>query len=221
MYKIPGGPTTQVTDNAKIKSWPQIGDGRIVWSSQEVADSVMPGEIELYDIAAPPGTEPTTISAAVDPDGDLDDHSPLIGNNQVVWVQTGLYENVRASSNRPANNMSKCRTSESNKNCGYKNTLFIHDLTPTGATYPAPDDFTIDFGPTRSGNLSITTKFDGNDREIFLNHLGLRRNEQITDNDVEEKHPAIHGNHLVWVAGQGAEQEIYLGIYQGSFYSQP
>ena len=35
---------------------------------------------------------------------------------------------------------------------------------------------------------------------------------QITDNDVEEKHPKIHGNHLVWVSGQGAEQEIYLGI---------
>jgi hypothetical protein len=171
----------------------------------------MPGEIELYDIAAPPGTEPTTISVAVDPDGDLDDHSPLIGNNQVVWVQTGLYENVGASSNQPANNMVKCSTPQGNKNCGYKNTLFIHDLT-TGATYPAPDDFTIDFGPTRSGNLSITTKFDGNDREIFLNHLGRRRNTQITDNDVEEKHPAIHGNHLVWVSGQGAEQEIYLGI---------
>jgi hypothetical protein len=35
---------------------------------------------------------------------------------------------------------------------------------------------------------------------------------QITDNGVDEKQPKIHGNHLVWVSGRGAEQEIYLGI---------
>jgi hypothetical protein len=28
----------------------------------------------------------------------------------------------------------------------------------------------------------------------------------------DEKHPKIHGNHLVWVSGRGADQEIYLGI---------
>ena len=65
---------------------------------------------------------------------------------------------------------------------------------------------------TQDGNLSITTKFDGHDNEIFLSHQRLRKNIQITDNDVEENHPKIHGNHLVWVSGRGAEQEIYLGI---------
>jgi hypothetical protein len=182
MYEISTGQITQVTDNEKIKSWPQISDGQVVWAAQEVAESVLPGEIELYEIDT--GTI-ATISASVDPEGNLDDNTPLIGNNDVIWVQTGL-DNIQT-------------------------TIFIHDLT-TGATYPAPDDFTKGFGPTRDGNLSITTRFDGQDREIFLNHLRFRSNEQITYNDVEEKHPGIHGNHLVWVSGQGAAQEIYLGI---------
>ena len=121
--------TQLTTDNEiiTIKSPPRIADGRIAWTSQILADSVLPGEIELYDIET--GTS-TTISAPVDPDG----------------------------------------------------------------------------------SLSITTKFDGHDKEIFLSHQRLRKNMQITDNDVEEKHPKIHGNHLVWVSGRGEEQEIYLGI---------
>jgi beta propeller repeat protein len=191
IYEISTGQNTQVTDNGKIKAWPQIADGRIVWAAQEVAESVLPGEIELYEIDT--GTT-TTISAEVDPDGILDDNTPLIGDNKVVWVQTG------------SNHITT--------------TLFIHNLT-TGATYPAPDDFTKGFGPTRSGNLSITTKFDGQDREVFLNHLRLRKNEQITDNSIEERQPAIHGNHLVWVGSQGAEQEIYLGITRSLIVVSP
>ena len=183
LYNINSGQITQVTpDNGTIKSPPQIADGVVVWSTQEVTESVLPGEIELYEIDT--GTI-TTISAPVDPEGNLDDHTPVIGNNKVVWVQTGL-DNIET-------------------------TLFVYDLT-TGDTFPAPNNFIISHGPTQDGNLSITTKFDGYDREIFLNHLRLNRNEQITDNSVEEKHPRIHGNHLVWVSGQGAEQEIYLGI---------
>ena len=191
MYDITSGQITQVTDNGKIKSWPQISDGRIVWAAQEVTESVLPGEIELYTIAD--GTI-TSISAPVDPDGILDDNTPVIGNNKVVWTQAGV-DNIVT-------------------------TLFVHDLI-TGATYPAPDGFTMDFGPTQSGNLSITTRFDGNDREIFLQHLRFRRNEQITDNSVEETHPAIHGNHLAWVSGQGVAQEIYLGITRSLFIVAP
>lgn len=182
LYDINSGQITQVTDNATIKSPPQIADGLVVWTTQDVTESVLPGQIELYKIAT--GTT-TTLSAPVDPEGNLDDHTPLIRDNKVVWVQT-----------RPDN---------------IETTLFIYDLT-TGDTFPAPDDFTMGHGPTHDGNLTITTKYDGHDREIFLNHQRRKRNEQITDNGVEEKQPKIDGNHLVWVSGQGTEQEIYLGI---------
>ena len=145
----------------------------------------------MYGIAD--GTT-TPISASVDPDGNLDDIKPLIGNNKVVWTQTGL-------------------DSTETKH-------YIHDLT-TGDTFQAPADFTLDFGPTRSGNLSITTKFDGQDREVFLHHLRLRKDEQITNNSTEEKQAAIDGNHLVWVEGQGLEQEIYIGITRSLILVSP
>ncbi len=182
LYDINSGQITQVTSNEAIKSPPQITDGLIVWSSQEVTESVRPGEIKLYKIA---NETTTTLSAPVDPEGNLDDYSPVITDNKVVWVQT--------------------------RSDNIETTLFIYNLT-TGTTVPAPDDFTISPGPTHDGNLTITTKFTGQDREIFLNHQRLKKIEQITNNSVEEKHPKIDGNHLVWVSGQGGEQEIFLGI---------
>ena len=186
-YDTNSGLITQVpevpeTENVIIKSPPRIADGRIVWAAQVMADSILPGEIELYDIET--GTS-TTISAPADSDGNLDDHTPVIDSTKVVWVQTGS-DNIES-------------------------TVFVHDLT-SGETFPAPDNFATVQSPTQDGNLSITTKFDGHDKEIFLSHQRLRKNMQITDNDVEEKQPKIQGNHLVWVSGRGAEQEIYLGI---------
>ena len=175
-------PEVPETDNVIIKSPPRIADGRIVWAAQDVWRSVWPGVIELHDIET--GTS-TNISAPADPDDNLDDHMPVIDSTKVVWVQTGS-DNIES-------------------------TVFVHDLT-SGDTFPAPDNFATVQSPTQDGNLSITTKSDGHDKEIFLSHQRLRRNIQITDNDVEENHPKIHGNHLVWVSGRGAEQEIYLGI---------
>jgi beta propeller repeat protein len=174
-------PEVPETDNVIIKSPPRIADGRIVWAAQVMADSVLPGEIELYDIET--GTS-TTISAPADPDNNLDDHTPVIDSTKVVWVQIGS-DNIES-------------------------TVFVHDLT-SDETYPAPDNFATVQSPTQDGNLSITTKFDGQDKEIFLRHQRLRKNMQITDNGVDEKQPKIPGNHLVWVSGRGVGQEIYLG----------
>ena len=184
-YDTNSGLTTQVPETGydTIKSPPRIADGRIVWAAQDVVRrSVLPGVIELHDIET--GTS-TNISAPADPDDNLDDHTPVIDSTKAVWVQTGS-DNIES-------------------------TVFVHDLT-SGETFPAPDNFATVQSPTQDGNLSITTKFDGHDKEIFLSHQRLRKNMQITDNDVEENYPKIHGNHLVWVSGRGAEQEIYLGI---------
>jgi beta propeller repeat protein len=184
-YDTNSGQTIQVTTDNEIitiKSPPRIADGRIVWAAQVMADSVLPGEIELYDIET--GFS-TTISAPADPDNNLDDNTPVIDSTKVVWVQTGL-GNIES-------------------------TVFVHDLT-SGDTFPAPDNFVTVQSPTQDGNLSISVKFDGQDKEIFLSHQRLRKNMQITDNGVDDKQSKIHGNHLVWVSGRGAEQEIYLGI---------
>jgi len=187
-YDTNSGQTIQVTTDNEIitlKSPPRIANGRIVWAAQVLANSVLPGDIELYEIPETPGTG--TIETISDPEDNLDDHTPLIDSTKVVWVQTGS-DNIES-------------------------TVFVYDLTsPEDETFPVPDNSATVQSPTQDGNLSVTTKFDGQDREIFLRHQRLRKNMQITDNYVEEKQAKIHGNHLVWVNGLGAEQEIYLGI---------
>jgi hypothetical protein len=85
LYNIASGTTTQITDNDNVDSPPQIADGRVAWSSQEVADSVEPGEIILYHIVGGV-TEQLTNDV-------LNDSDPRINGEAVLWVQTDGEDN--------------------------------------------------------------------------------------------------------------------------------
>jgi hypothetical protein len=82
LYDISKGQTTRITDDSNIDSYPQISDGRVVWASHVVGDSVEPGEIFLYDIARGE-TEQLTNNT-------LDDSSPRINDKSVIWTQTDV-----------------------------------------------------------------------------------------------------------------------------------
>jgi hypothetical protein len=69
----------QLTNDNRVDSPPQIANGRIVWASQEVSDSVLPGEIYLHDTATGTTERLTNDSC--------DDFSPRINADQVVWKQ--------------------------------------------------------------------------------------------------------------------------------------
>jgi hypothetical protein len=57
--------------------------------------------------------------------------------------------------------------------------------------------------------LTVLTRYDGNDREIFVYNKCARTYEQITDNGLEDTYPRISGNHIAWIG----DEEICLAVY--------
>ncbi len=173
-----------ITNDTNIDGAPQIANGRVVWTSHQVTDSVQPGEIMLYEVGAPTAT---ALSASVDPNGTLDDSSPRINNREVIWVQADGSGNT---------------------------TLFVCDLTKRKLKpKPAPEGFVWEASPQTDGNLTVLARYDGNDREIFVHNTRLQILEQITNNIFEDTYPRISGNHIAWIGGQGQASEIYLAFY--------
>ncbi len=161
-----------ITNDTNIDGAPQIANGRVVWTSHQVTDSVQPGEIMLYEVGAPTAT---ALSASVDPNGTLDDSSPRINNREVIWVQADGSGNT---------------------------TLFVCDLTKRKLKpKPAPEGFVWEDSPQTDGNLTVIARSDDNDREIFVHNTRLQELEQITNNDFEDSYPRITGNHITWMGG--------------------
>ena len=112
----------------------------------------------------------------------LDDSDPRIDSDTVLWIQTDEEEHI---------------------------ILFIHDIA-TGATTEIPEDFVWEESPQTDGDLTVLTRHDGDDREVFLHNSDSRRYHQITDNDLEDTYPSISGNHMAWMAAG----EIFLAEYE-------
>ena len=193
LYDILSGETTQITNDSHVDSSPQIANGRVVWTSHQVGDSVEPGEIILYDIVK---EERTILSSYgwIDPGNNFDDSSPRINDDSVMWVQ--------AANDTP------------------NPTLYVYDLNSpvVDDTNPAPAGrgFVWEDSPQTDGNLTVYTRVVGDDREIFVRNTGLtgiKTYEQITNNDLKDRYPRISGNRIAWVAGEGKMREIYLAFY--------
>jgi beta propeller repeat protein len=181
LYNISTKDTLPITNDSNVDSRPRIANGWVVWTSHNVGDSVEPGEILLYDIGA---QATTTLSASVDPDGTLDDSSPKIDDESVIWVQKGE---------------------------GGATSLFIHYLDNGTSPAPVADGFVWPNSPQTDGNLTVLTRYNGSDRDVFVYDSDLKSYELVNPpNDLEDRDPYISGNHIVWVRGEGAASEIFL-----------
>jgi beta propeller repeat protein len=174
LYDITKGQITRVTNDSNVESYPQIANGRVVWASHAVGNSVEPGEIFLYDIATGL-TEQLTNDAR-------DDSSPRIDDQSVVWVQ----EDITGTTS-----------------------LFIYDIAQA-TIQPAPDGFVWTDSPQSDGDLTVLTRYDGSDREVFVHSANLGTYYQITDNDLEDRSPVISGSNIAWVQGEGLSSEIFV-----------
>lgn len=120
------------------------------------------------------------LSAQVDPDNALDDTSPRIDGNVVFWLQTDDQGGVTSF------------------------VYGIHDGTVTenpGYVWPG--------NPQVDGNLTVLTRYDGSDREIFLYNSAPKHHHQVTDNDLEDEYPSLSGNRMAWVA----RGDIFVATY--------
>lgn len=181
-----GGPAVTVpqTPGRHINSAPQIANGNITWSSNTVGTGFDPGEIYLHRIST---SVTTNISASTDPGNMFNDIGPLINASMVGW--TRIDEKGTAD---PSDDVA---------------TYMIYDIA-TGTVTTAAPDFIWPDSPQADGNLSVYSKSDGTDREIFLqNEKPLVK--QITNNNSNDTYPRISGSTLVWVGGKGAAAEIY------------
>jgi beta propeller repeat protein len=219
----------QVTDNSHDDISPQTDGNYLVWLGFGDPDSdvfVPGGEIFLYEISTGETTRITTdsnvdslpqiadgkvawashvVGDSVEPGeiflydistgvteqltyNTLDDSSPRIDDQSVVWVQADVTGLT---------------------------SLFIHHLG--NGTEPVPEGFIWTDSPQNDGNLSVLTRYDGNDREIFVQSANIGIDEQITDNDFEDIHPRISGNRIAWMAGKARDREIYLATYTYTF----
>ena len=177
LYDISSGLTTKITNDGHVNSPPQIADGRVVWASRVIGDSVEPGEILLYDIETGV-TEQVTDSV-------LDDSSPLIGDGGIIWVRV---DETGASG------------------------LYVRYPGSTQSA-PVPDGFVWTDSPENDGDLSVLTRYDGGDREVFAYSACFGVYERITDNNAEDRSPVTSVGNIAWVQGKGQASEIFVASY--------
>ena len=192
-YNISDQTTVPLTNNSFVENAPRIFAGKVVWSSFEVTDSVLPGDVYLYDI---PTLSATCLSCTVDPEGVLDDDSPKISAEKVFWVQTA----------------------------GTGITKFLYDI-PAGTVSEAPDGFVWADNPQTSEILKVSTRHDGEDKEIFAADSALKAEHQVTNNTIADHSPCISGTNIVWVQGQSDGSEIFfqsdVGAPEADFLGVP
>jgi beta propeller repeat protein len=180
LYEILSGITKQISSNTdtNVYSPPQIANGLVVWASHEVSGSIEPGEIILYNIETQTKQQLTTTNS-------LDNSSPKINNESVVWVQIDEDDN---------------------------STLYIYPL-PNGPTQEAPEGFIWADSPQTDGDLTVSMRNDSNDWEIIVREDGEKGVVQITNNTVNDRYPRISGDNIAWMAGEGHTSEIYIAQY--------
>jgi len=154
------------------------------------------------------------ISASVDPGNIHDDSSFRFDGNRIVWghenkilglLEAYVYDLETGS-------LYRYITPDDEEEISY-----LEDLV-TGETYLLPDGLGMHDNPQDEGDFYVfTRKIGGNDREIMIRDLQVKRGGQITDNDIEDIQPAIKDNIVVWKGGEGNSSEIYLYEIQPLF----
>ena len=119
----------------------------------------------------------TVLSAHVDPGNTLEDSAPRINDEVVVWIQ-GRDQDAT--------------------------TQYMYDLS--NGTITQNPDYVWRESAERDGNLSLLTRHDGHDTELFLYNAASRRYHQITYNSLQDKYPSRSENLIAWMAGG----EIFL-----------
>lgn len=118
-------------------------------------------------------------------DNGLNDGAPRINDQYLSWIQTDADQN---------------------------STVFVRDLS-TGDTQEASDPSIWGISPQKDGSLSVSLSHDGEDWEVILKDAALKQSESITNNRLDDRHPRLSENKIVWVAGEGKMSEIYLAVY--------
>jgi hypothetical protein len=224
LYDIDNQVVIQVTDDNYDDISPQTDGDYVVWQKHDTSRG---NQIFLYEID---GTDPPG-GSMISNDDNKDNYSPGIAAGRVVWTsqlvahsfepgEIMLYDAKNLSGpDSISDSTFDCSSPRINSetvvwvqsNGDGSTTLFIYDLTSENPEpEPAPEGFVWPDSPQTDGNLTVLTRHDGNDREIFVYNSASRRYHQITDNELGDTYPSISGNRVAWIAAG----EIFLAEYE-------
>jgi hypothetical protein len=120
------------------------------------------------------------LSCASDGQNTSDDRFPRIDGQAVYWTRVNTGETVRVTFELP------------------------NGPAQEGNGYLLPDS------RETHGNLTVLTKHDGHDTELFMRHADINKIQQITENQYNDGFPAVSEKNVVWVGGEGNSAEIFL-----------
>jgi hypothetical protein len=208
---------TQITDDDYDDISPQTDGDYVVWQKHDTSHY---NQVFLYKISGedPPG------GTMISNDDNRDNFSPQIAAGRVVWTsqrvaysfepgEIMLYDATNPGGPdvisdttfdccSPRINSETVVWVQSDGSGG--TALFMYDLTSgTPIPEPAPEDFVWTDSCQTDGNLTILTRHDGSDKEIFVYNARLRTYEQVTRNDIEDRYPSMGENCLVTLGGEG------------------
>ena len=217
------GQTTQITDNSYNDVSPQTDGRYVVWRG----DSHSAGEIFLHDISSG-----QTIQLTND---DRVDSPPQIADGFAVWTAREVTDSVEAGEifvhdtatgqtlqvtnndlEDSAPRIHEKRVIFVQADGNGNKTVYSYDPTsPLGEDNPAPVEpgFVWEDTSRRDGDLTVLSRHDGNDKEIFVHSTESQIYEQVTNNDFDDKYPVISGNNIVWVGREGRNAEIFMTAY--------
>jgi beta propeller repeat protein len=196
---------TQVTSNAYEDTLPRIKGNYVVWQAYVDGD----WDIFLYNIE-------TGETTRINDDNDYDDVMAQTDGTHVVWrgYTDGEWDiflwdgtQILTISDRDADDMSPhiadglvvWASEPFGEGFTGPETILVYDIN-TMTTIEDPDYIWQDRGYV-DGNLRVTTRHDGQDREIFLYNAAANRYHQITDNAIDDLYPSISNNYIAWMAG--------------------
>jgi hypothetical protein len=214
----------QLTDDDYDDILPQTDGDYVVWQKHDTSRG---NQIFLYKIHGenPPG------GSMISNDDNKDNYSPRIAEGRVVWTsqrvahsfepgEIMLYDAKNLSGPYSiSDNTLDCTCPRINSetviwvqsNGSGATTLFMYDLTSQNpGPEPAPEDYVWPESPQTDGRLTVLTRHDGSDREIFVYNNCSRSYEQVTFNDLEDSYPCISGDKITWVSGKGEDSEIFI-----------
>lgn len=216
LFDITSEQIIQVTDNEYADITPQTDGDYIVW----LGASNTGGEIYLYDIADGMTTRLTH--------NDDIDAPPQIADGRVVWASQKVTDSVQPGEimlyhvkSKTTEQLTHDTLDDSAPRINDRTvvwirtdamgdtTLYLYDLI-TKSTVQAPAGYVWQSLPQKDGELTVSTRHDGTDREVFVYNSSLKTTEQITDNVFEDRNPRISGGLIVWEGGAGPASEIFL-----------
>ena len=212
----------QVTDDDHDDVLPQTDGAYVVWQKH---DTSMGNQVFLYEVGGPPGG--TMIS---DDDG-KNHYAPKIAAGRVAWTSRGVgqsYEPAQIMLYDAKNSVGPYGISDSSLECcsprissesvmwvqsdgAGGDAFFTYSLTAQNPEpNPAPEGYVWPDSPQTDGGMTILTRHDGHDREIFVYNETLGTCDQITQNEFEDRYPSISGKYVSWMAGEDEDSHIYL-----------